>query len=285
MQVFGQYRETGVIMWRGFTVQNVADQLFGNDNSLCRGRSMPMLFGSKKLHFHTMSAPLTTQMPQATGAAFALKGTQNCVICYFGEGAASEGDFHPALNFAATLECPVVFFCRNNGFAISTATDEQYRGDGIASRAVGYGMHTIRVDGNDVFAVYQATKMAREIAVRESKPVLVEAMTYRVGHHSTSDDSTAYRSVDEINSWKHERDPVERFRNFLMRRGIWDSELEAAHRAEEKKAVLAAIPKAEGKEKPSIDTLFTDVYKVMPQHLKEQQAELKAHMEKYGIEA
>ena len=285
--VLAQYREVGVFLWRGFDVQNVADQLFSNEADKGKGRQMPMHFGSKDKRIQTISSPLGTQLPQAVGAAYSLKleKTNSVAVCYFGEGAASEGDFHAAMNFASTLECPVVFFCRNNGFAISTATDEQYRGDGIASRAVGYGMHTIRVDGNDVFAVYQATKMAREIAVRESKPVLVEAMTYRVGHHSTSDDSTAYRSVDEINSWKHERDPVERFRNFLMRRGIWDSELEAAHRAEEKKAVLAAIPKAEGKEKPSIDTLFTDVYKVMPQHLKEQQAELKAHMEKYGIEA
>ena len=111
---------------------------------------------------------------------------------------------------------------RNNGYAISTPVREQYRGDGIASRGAGYGIVTIRVDGNDLFAVYNATKAAREIAVRESRPVLIEAMTYRLGHHSTSDDSTAYRSVDEINSWEKEDNPIRRMKNYLLNKGVWD---------------------------------------------------------------
>ncbi|CAF4441921.1 unnamed protein product, partial [Adineta steineri] len=102
-----------------------------------------------------------------------------CVICYFGDGTASEGDAHAAFNFAATLEVPIIFFCRNNGYAISTPSVDQYRGDGIASRGAGYGMATIRVDGNDLFAVYNATKAARELAVNEMRPVLIEAMTLR----------------------------------------------------------------------------------------------------------
>jgi len=279
--VFGQYRETGILLWRGFTVQDVADQLFGNDRSKCRGRSMPMLFGSKALNFFTMSAPLTTQVPHAVGAAFAMKGTGRCTIVYFGEGAASEGDFHGALNFAATLSCPVIFFCRNNGYAISTGTEEQYRGDGIASRAIGYGMHTIRVDGNDILAVHEATAAARAVAITNNCPVLVEAMSYRVGHHSTSDDSTAYRSVEEIDAWRHGRNPVTRFRSYLEAKGLWDDELEMEQRKSEKKGVLAALPAAERREKPPIETLFTDVYKEMPLHLKEQEQELLEHLKKY----
>lgn len=116
---------------------------------------------------------------QAVGAAYALKGTKRAVICYFGEGAASEGDAHAAFNFAATLDCPVILFCRNNGYAISTPTKEQYAGDGIAARGPAYGINTIRVDGNDVLAVYNATKMAREYAVDRQKPVLIEGMGYR----------------------------------------------------------------------------------------------------------
>jgi 2-oxoisovalerate dehydrogenase E1 component alpha subunit len=170
------------------------------------------------LNFQTISSPLGTQLPQAVGAAYALKRSDRkaCVICYFGDGAASEGDFHAALKYnnsvqlndfsmAATTESPVIFFCRNNGYAISTPTKEQYRGDGIgmlisilpwskASRGHGYGMSTIRIDGNDTLAVYNATKEARRICIEENKPVLIEALTYRVGHHSTSDDSSAYRS-------------------------------------------------------------------------------------------
>lgn len=113
------------------------------------------------------------------GSAYALKGKNRVVICFFGDGGASEGDAHAAFNFAATLDCPVLLVCRNNGYAISTPVDEQYKGDGIAARGPGYGINTIRVDGNDVLAVYNATKMAKEYALNESKPVLIEAMTYR----------------------------------------------------------------------------------------------------------
>ena len=196
---------------------------------------MPVHYGSSKLNFHTISSPLGTQIPQASGAAYALKAQnkKNCVICYFGEGAArcvcvcarirahvvcvclclcpcvyvrvlvciwvcciafvttsltsaatdhrlvsctavtrtlgSEGDAHAGFNFAATLDCPVVFFCRNNGYAISTPTHDQYRGDGIVSRAAGYGMDCIRVDGNDVFAVHAATKLARDAAIENNR--------------------------------------------------------------------------------------------------------------------
>jgi 2-oxoisovalerate dehydrogenase E1 component alpha subunit len=109
----------------------------------------------------------------------------------------------------------MIFFCRNNGYAISTPTTDQFRGDGIASRAAGYGMHCIRVDGNDLFAVKVATEAARKLAIEKSKPVLIEAMSYRRGHHSTSDDSTRYRSVSEIKSWHENNDPLKRFRSFI----------------------------------------------------------------------
>jgi len=188
--VFAQYREVGVLLYRGFSLQNCADQIFGNMGDPAKGRQMPIHYGSQNHHFMTISSPLATQMPQASGAAYALKmdslrdggldtPSKRVAVCYFGEGAASEGDAHPAFNFAATLDCPVVFFCRNNGFAISTGVEEQYRGDGIASRGAGYGMSVARVDGNDIFAVHLATKRARELAAGEHRPVLVEAMTYR----------------------------------------------------------------------------------------------------------
>lgn len=160
----------------------------------------------------TISSTIATQMPQAVGSAYAakLRDDGSCVMCYFGEGATSEGDAHAAFNFASVLECPILFFCRNNGYAISTPTSDQYRGDGIAGRAAGYGMLAIRVDGNDLFAVYNAVKAARKIAVSEMRPVLIEAMTYRIGHHSTSDDSTAYRSVDEVRYWDQQVDVVQK---------------------------------------------------------------------------
>lgn len=283
-EVFAQYREAGVLMWRGFTLQNFADQCFSNAADLGKGRQMPVHYGSAKLHFQTISSPLATQIPQAAGAAYAckLEGKGRVVACYFGDGAASEGDFHAALNMAATLQVPCVFVCRNNGFAISTPVAEQYRGDGIAARGVAYGMHVMRVDGNDVLAVRAAMTRARAIAAGEdgsgqTKPVLLEAMTYREGHHSTSDDSTRYRSPDEIKVWREKSNPVARFRRFLEARGWWDAAQDEALAAEERKGVLAAMTAAERKGRPSDDELISDVYDEPPALLKEQYAALKEH--------
>lgn len=131
--VFGQYREAGVLLYRGFTLENFMNQCYGNYLDNGKGRQMPIHYGSAELSFQTISSPLGTQIPQAVGAAYALKMSKRPLVsvCYFGEGAASEGDFHAAMNMAATTESPVIFICRNNGYAISTPTNEQYRGDGI----------------------------------------------------------------------------------------------------------------------------------------------------------
>lgn len=284
--VFAQYRETGVLLYRGFSLQQIAHQCFSNQFDLGKGRQMPVHYGSKALHFHTISSPLGTQLPQAAGAAYALKrepDNQRVVICYFGEGAASEGDFHPAMNFAASLRCPVLFFCRNNGYAISTPSSEQYRGDGIASRAIGYGMPAIRVDGNDLLAVLEATAFSREYALKHSSPVLIEAMTYRLGHHSTSDDSTRYRSGAEIKWWQETADPASRFRLYLENRGLWNSRLESEARKAARKAVLDVMRVSEHAKKPPLRQLFQDVYDgELPQHLKQQEEEMRAHLQKYG---
>lgn len=177
--VYGQYREAGVLVWRGFSLQQFVDQCYGNKDDLGKGRQMPVHYGARDLNFVTISSPLSTQMPQAVGAAYALKGKGRVVVCYYGDGAASEGDAHAAFNFAATLECPVILFCRNNGYAISTPVKDQYRGDGIAARGPAFGIHTLRVDGNDVFAVYNATRLAKDYCLKENKPVVIEAMAYR----------------------------------------------------------------------------------------------------------
>ena len=141
-------------------------------------------WGSPEHHFHTISSPLATQIPQAAGVAYALQRDperrgQNCAAVYFGDGAASEGDFHAGMLFASTLPSPTLFIARNNGFAISTPASEQYFGDGIAARGPGYGVDTIRVDGNDVLAVYAAVREARQRCIDEGRAVLVETMTYR----------------------------------------------------------------------------------------------------------
>ncbi|XP_077645303.1 2-oxoisovalerate dehydrogenase subunit alpha, mitochondrial isoform X2 [Lonchura striata] len=284
--VFGQYREAGVLLYRGYPLELFMAQCYGNARDPGKGRQMPVHYGCAQRHFVTISSPLATQIPQAAavGAAYAIKraDASRAVVCYFGEGAASEGDAHAGFNFAATLECPIVFFCRNNGYAISTPTAEQYRGDGIAARGPGYGLPSVRVDGNDVFAVFNATREARRRAVAENRPFLIEAMTYRIGHHSTSDDSSAYRSVDEVNYWDKQDHPISRLRLFLQRRAWWDERQEQQWRQSSRKMVLEAFEQAEREPKPPPRFLFSDVYREMPPRLRRQRDELERHLQTYG---
>ncbi|KAJ2903638.1 hypothetical protein MKZ38_009581 [Zalerion maritima] len=288
--VFCQYREQGVFVERGFGLDEFMNQLFANNKDPGRGRNMPVHYGSAALNIHTISSPLATQLPQAAGAAYALKMQRaidpsippRVVVAYFGEGAASEGDFHAALNIAATRSCPAIYICRNNGYAISTPTLDQYRGDGIASRGIGYGIETIRVDGNDIWAVREATKKARELALQDGgKPVLIEAMTYRVSHHSTSDDSFAYRAKVEVEDWKRRDNPIARLRKWMEAKGIWSDAKEKESRESIRRDVLKAFSEAEKVQKPPIRYMFEDVYEEMTPELKEQMAELKDHLEKY----
>src|SRR5690554_1076909 len=180
--IMAQYREQGALLYRGFSVDEFMNQLFGNALDYGKGRQMPVHYGSAKHHYMTISSPLATQIPQAVGYAYGQKMADDghCTVTFFGEGAASEGDFHAALNMASVHRVPVIFLCRNNGYAISTPAVEQFAADGIAPRAFGYRMHVIRVDGNDVLAVYQAVLESRRIAVTQHQPVLIEAMTYRL---------------------------------------------------------------------------------------------------------
>ncbi|CAH2085061.1 unnamed protein product [Euphydryas editha] len=281
--VFGQYREAGVFLYRGVTVTEMVNQCYGNHEDPGKGRHMPIHYGSKQRNLVTISSPLATQMPQAVGAAYAFKRMPNndrCVICYFGEGAASEGDAFAAFNFAATLECPVILFCRNNGYAISTPTREQYRGDGVAARGPALGLRALRVDGTDALAVYNAVLRARELALN-NKPVLIEAMSYRVGHHSTSDDSTAYRPLEEIQKWMQDENPTRKLRLYLESKGLWDAEAEKTYSKEARDLVVRTMQEAEKKKKPNWKEMFEDVYYDMPPHIQKQMQHMEKHLEKY----
>jgi 2-oxoisovalerate dehydrogenase E1 component alpha subunit len=307
--IFCQYREAGVFVQRGYTFDKFMSQLFANKKDPGKGRNMPVHYGSAALNIvsgpiilwftfltnlkHTISSPLATQIPQAAGAAYALKMQRltdpntppRIVACYFGEGAASEGDFHAALNIAATRSCPVVFICRNNGYAISTPTLEQYRGDGIASRGTGYGIDTIRVDGNDILAVREVTKKAREMALQEGgRPVLIEAMSYRISHHSTSDDSFAYRAKVEVEDWKRRDNPITRLRKYLERKSLWSEEKEAEARGRLRKECLKAFAQAEKEKKPPLRSMFEDIYEEMTPETKAQMEQLRGFIERYPEE-
>lgn len=281
--IFAQYREAGVLLYRDMPLRLMLAQCYGNKEDLGKGRQMPIHYGNREINFVTLSSPLTTQLPQAAGAAYSFKDQKDrVVICYFGEGAASEGDAHAAMNFAATLGCPIIFFCRNNGYAISTPVQEQYAGDGIVTRGLGYGMSSIRVDGNDLFAVHEATWRARQLCLEESRPCLIEAMTYRVGHHSTSDDSSAYRRVEEVRRWEREDSPIQRLQNYLRLRGLWSDEQQQASLKEARANVIEALNWAENLKKLPIGTMFEDVYDELPANLMRQRQELMAHLDKHG---
>ena len=291
--IFAQYRETGIFQHRGFTLADFMNQLFANKHDTGLGRNMPVHYGSAKYHIHTISSPLATQIPQASGAAYAVK-LQNamntdddprCVVCYFGEGAASEGDFHAALNIAATRSCPVIFVCRNNGYAISTPTLEQYRGDGIASRGIGYGIDTIRVDGNDILAVREVTQRAREMCLEDGgKPILIEAMSYRVSHHSTSDDSFAYRAKVEVEDWKRRDNPITRLRKWMEGRGMWNEDKEKEARSRIRREVLDAFKAAEKEKKPALKHMIDGVYESMTEEQERQTEEIRSVLERYPDE-
>ena len=280
--IMAQYREQGALMFRGFSLENFMNQMFSNEKDLGKGRQMPIHYGSSELNYMTISSPLATQIPQAAGYAYGQKiqGLNAVTLCYFGEGAASEGDFHAGLNMAAVHNAPVIFFCRNNGYAISTPSDEQYKGNGIASRGVGYGIKTIRIDGNDILAVLKATQIAREYATTENKPVLIEAMSYRLGAHSTSDDPSGYRTRDEEEKWQ-KHDPVSRMKNWMLSKSWWDEAREEKLSTTYREQVLAAVKVSEKINKPPLEDLISDVYDKPTPQLIAQLDELKEHIKKY----
>ncbi|KAI9613756.1 hypothetical protein KEM48_003649 [Puccinia striiformis f. sp. tritici PST-130] len=292
-EVFAQYREQGVLLWRGCSLDYMMAQCFGSrEDESSKGRQMPVHYASKEHHFHSISSPLATQIPQAAGAAYALKRIRSqkgqrlndCVVCYLGEGAASEGDFHAGVNMASVLGGPIIFFIRNNGFAISTPSSQQFKGDGIASRAAGYGIDAIRVDGNDPLAVYLATREARRRALEGAgRAVMVEAMTYRVGHHSTSDDSSAYRNPNDVDQWRKRDNPINRMRAFLESRNWWDSTKEDQAIQKWKSDISKSVKRTEKfMPKPSLKDMWTDIYGSEQEHLIQQEVESQRIIKKYS---
>ncbi|KAJ3464849.1 hypothetical protein MRS44_009635 [Fusarium solani] len=290
-----QYREHGVFLQRGFELKDFMSQLVANHNDPGKGRNMPVHYSGKvKVGVHAVASTLGTQIPHAAGAGYALKmqdkeDTTNAprvAAAYFGEGAASEGDFHGALNIAAVIKSPVLFICRNNGFAISTPASEQYKGDGIASRGPGYGIESIRVDGTDIFAVYEATKAARKKALEDGgRPILLELMSYRISHHSTSDDSSAYRSADDVAYWKSsQRNPISRLYQWLEHEGVWSEDQDKEARRQIRKDVIRELTVAEKEKKPALKAIFDDVYAELTEEAQSQREELKRLMHKYPEE-
>ena len=273
--VYPALREGAVLLMRGYSLDQYMGQLVGCALDPTHGRQMPCHFGSGDHHYVTLSSVIGTQINQAMGTAWAMKIKKDPRVClgYMGDGATSSTDFHCALTFAAVHKVPAVFFCQNNQWAISVPFSKQTASDGIAAKAVAYGMPGIAVDGNDVLAVYRATREAVDRARRGDGPTLIEAITYRQEGHSSSDDPTRYRDAETHRKWM-ERDPLERYRRFLELEGLLRAELDAEIEAEVKEAVNSAIAAAEASPPPGVSTLFTDVYAEMTENLQEQREQV-----------
>jgi len=281
--VWPQYRELGAFMHRGFTIQQVVDQCMSRGDEPGKGRQMPVHYCDAGLQMQAVTSPLGTQIPQAVGAGYSFRvgGEPRCGVAYFGDGAASEGDFAVALNFAATLKAQTIFLCRNNGWAISTPAKEQYAGDGIAVRGIAYGMHCIRVDGNDLAAVYLATQAARELCL-QGEPVVVEMMTYRRGHHSTSDDATRYRGGVEVKRMAQSGlEPISRSQLLLESEGHWSEKQEEDLREETREEVMRALKAAEAKKFAPVADMFADVWAAETPQLRRQREELFEHLARH----
>jgi 2-oxoisovalerate dehydrogenase E1 component alpha subunit len=272
-----QYREPAAALIRGMPLKDLLCQLIGNAEDTAKGRQMPCHYVFRPGHYLSISSPVGTQIPHATGIAWgmAIRREKAAVLVYFGDGATSTSDFHVGLNFAGVFRVPCVFLCNNNQWAISLPVARQTASATLAEKAAAYGLEGVRVDGMDALAVYRATREALDKARSGGGPTLVEAITYRFGPHSSSDDPSRYRDESEAARWR-ERDPIVVFRRYLERTFGWSDARDAALEAEIGGDITRAL--AEAERAPAIDagTFVTDVYADVPWHLREQLASLSS---------
>ena len=269
-------REGGIALLRGLSLADYINQVVGNGADVQKGRQMPCHYGHSDVNYVTLSSCIANQLPHAVGIALAmrLQGQSHIAVGYMGDGATSEGDFHTSMEFAARLDSPTLFFCQNNQWAISTGVTAQTAAKSIACKAYGYGMPGYRVDGNDVLAVAEATAQATKKIRETGKPAFIEALTYRVDAHSTSDDPSRYRDEAITEQWK-KRDPIERYQRTLISLGHLSQNDIGRIESEFVEQVRDAVETAEAAPAPELHDLFTDVYADVPKHLRRQHAQLE----------
>jgi pyruvate dehydrogenase E1 component alpha subunit/2-oxoisovalerate dehydrogenase E1 component alpha subunit len=275
--IFPALREAAIMLVRGFPLDAWLAQVYGNDGDILKGRQMPSHMSGRSVNQVSWSSCIGPQIPQAVGAAMAAKvrGDDVVTVGFMGDGATSEGDFHSAMTMAARFQPPCVLVCQNNHWSISVPTAKQTRSKTIAVKAHAYGIPGLRVDGNDVLAVYAAVKKAVDRARAGEGPTFLECVTYRMGPHSSSDDPSRYRSDQEVETWR-KRDPIVRFQRYLERAEVLSADQADAVHKELTEEVLEAINRVEALSAPARRTLFEDVYETMPPHLSAQADELDA---------
>jgi pyruvate dehydrogenase E1 component alpha subunit len=272
--VFPYFRDLGMFITLGLPLKSYYLLWMGRED----GNRIP-----EGVNIFTVTVPVSTQLPQAVGFAMALKYRKQeaAVAAYFGDGATSEGDFNEALNFAGVFRAPVVFFCINNQYAISTPVIKQTAAPTIAQKAVAFGFPGIRVDGNDVLAMYAASREALEKARSGGGPTLIEAFTYRMSDHTTSDDASRYRTKDEVGRWA-EKDPIARFRAYLKGKGLWNEDFEKGVNQDAEAMVNTAVEEAESTAPLPPEDYFIHTYKDMPPQLKDELEDLGEFLKEGG---
>jgi pyruvate dehydrogenase E1 component alpha subunit len=265
--VFPYFRDLGTYVTLGLPLKYYFLYWMGNEE----GMHIP-----KDLNIFTISVPVGSHLPHAVGYAMAMKLRKEAAaaIVYFGDGATSEGDFSEALNFAGVFQTPNVFICINNQYAISTPVRRQTAAKTLAQKALAFGFQGIQVDGNDALAMYAATKEALEKARSGGGPTLIEAFTYRMGNHTTSDDASRYRTEAEVGEWAR-RDPLERFKLYLKDKNLSEGSFEDRVQKEADELITKAVAEAEDTPPPSPGDIFVHTYKEMPPDLAEQLSELR----------
>ena len=275
-------REAGAGILRGLPMSKYVAQIFGNDADVSRGRQLPCHPCDRDTNYVVMSSCVGSQIPHAVGVAMAMRsmpreGAPAVCMGYMGDGATSEPDFHVAMNFAGVTRAPVILVCANNQWAISTPGTVQTASPTIAIKGLGYGVESLRVDGNDVCAVYLASRYAADKARRGGGPTFLELLTYRVSAHSSSDDPSRYRDETVTDVWRSKRDPLRRMEAVAAERG-WYAAGETEALAESIEAeVRQVVAEQEAIGMPPVESLIEDVFEEPTRLLREQLAELQSH--------
>lgn len=256
------FRELGALLVRGVPLEKIYLYWYGNEWGSHQDEDLRVL---------PTAVPIASQYQHAAGLGMSIniKGEKDAVVTYVGDGGTSHGDFHEALNYAGVFKAPVVFIIQNNQYAISMSRGKQTASKTLAQKAIAYGMPGIVVDGNDIFAMYSATKAALERAKRGEGPTLIEAYTYRLGAHTTSDDPTKYREDAEVEEWRV-KDPILRFKKYLLDKNLITEEWEEETKKELESKISTIFEEIEVSSDTEIEDIFKYQYEEMPPQLEEQ---------------
>jgi pyruvate dehydrogenase E1 component alpha subunit len=264
------FREHAAMWAHGVPMDLIFQYWRGSENGSCHPEGVKVL---------PVSIPVGSQMLHAVGISWAskMRKENDIALTYFGDGATSEGDFHEAMNFAGVYKTPTIFICQNNQYAISTPAKIQTASKTIAQKALAYGFPGIIVDGNDLFAMYAVTKEAVERARKGEGPTLIEAYTYRLGDHTTSDDATKYRAKEEVEAWRP-KDPMRRLQLYLSSKKMWDEKYEAALKEKFTKEIDEMVARVEAATDPTLEELFAYTYAEMTQAQTKELAAMKDYL-------